>query len=168
MLRFCIDFGTIFHDFGTILASFFNTFSASILVSIFASILDRFWLQNGSQNGPLGHHFRPKSRLLASLLSDRSVLEPTWARFGAESVPRTHFYRFGRVIGRFWDDVRSIFERFSITQVSKSSEYFLRGSSWRQPVPDLAPKALQGRIFTDLGYVLIDIRTISDQFRMDF
>ena len=62
MLRFCIDFGTIFHDFRIILASFSITFSASILVSIFASIWERFWLQNGSQNGPSGRLFRPKRR----------------------------------------------------------------------------------------------------------
>ena len=32
------------------------------------------------------------------------VLEPTWARFGAENVPRTYFDRSGVVFGRFWKD----------------------------------------------------------------
>ncbi len=105
MLRFGIDFGTIFHDFLIILASFFDTFSASILVSIFASIFDRFWLQNGSQNRPLGHHLQQKNRLLASLLSHRSVLEPTLRPTSPKITQKLHFYRF-------WTDFGPIFQEF--------------------------------------------------------
>ncbi len=55
---------------------------------------------------PLGSNIVPWSAIFsqfghpASAL-DRtgSLLEPTWARFGAENVPRTHFHRSGVVVG---------------------------------------------------------------------
>ena len=41
------------------------------------------------------------------------VLEPTWARLGAENGPKMHFYRSGVVLGRFWKDFGPIRGDFS-------------------------------------------------------
>ena len=37
-----------------------------------------------------------------------SILEPTWAQFGAGNAPRTHFHRSGVVFCRSWKDFWSI------------------------------------------------------------
>ena len=48
--------------------------------------------------------FNQKGEKGVVLFPGRCDLEPTWARFGAENGPRTHFSRFGVVFGRFWED----------------------------------------------------------------
>ena len=69
-----------------------------------SAVLDRFSVFQGSQNRPLGLHFRPKSRNFCWNRRTGRVLEPTWARFGAENAPRIHSYRHGYVFGRFGID----------------------------------------------------------------
>ena len=106
MLRFGIDFGSIFDDFWIILASFFITFSASILVSIFALILNRFWLQNGSQNRPLGGHFRQKSRPQNMTLSRAERLGADLAPHDPTTSYKICFFSFldgfWTILGGFW------------------------------------------------------------------
>ena len=75
-----------------------------------SAIFEPFWDFGGSRNRPLGRHFRPKNRVARTT---GRFLERTWARFGAENGPRTHFSRFGTVFGRFWEDFGSFRMDFS-------------------------------------------------------
>ena len=61
---------------------------------------------------PLGSKMAPWSTIFSQQSSKKSLgrrngtlLEPIWARFGAENAPRTQFHRSGVAVGRFWKDV---------------------------------------------------------------
>ena len=81
----------------------------------------RFLMPAGPRNAPLECHVRSKRRLWHALVPSSgdcrrlgSVLEPTWARFGAESVPRMHFHQFGchfgLILEGFWTNLGWIFD----------------------------------------------------------
>ena len=42
-----------------------------------------------------------------------TIVWRTWARFGAENGPTTHFHRFGNVFGRIWKGLGSFWMDFS-------------------------------------------------------
>ena len=76
----------------------------------------RFWTDFGSQLGPemapWSTIFDQKGAKTVTRQMRQSVLEPTWARFGAENGPRTYFSRFGTVFGWCWKDYRWILKDF--------------------------------------------------------
>ena len=66
----------------------------------------RFWSDlrffKGPEIDPWNDTFSQKGSKKWVGRSTGRVLEPTWARFGAENAPRTYFSRFGTVFGWFW------------------------------------------------------------------
>ena len=83
----------------------------------FGTILDPRGVQHRSPGDLFGARPPPPG-------SDRS---PTWARFGAETVRRTHFHRsaivWGRILDKFRWIVKAIFQNFDA--VSTSILYFI-------------------------------------------
>ena len=62
-----------------------------------STILERSAISWRAENGPINPNNISKSHLKSKNFRPGSVLEPTWARFGAENAPRTHFHRYGIV-----------------------------------------------------------------------
>ena len=69
-----------------------------------SAIFVGFWTPAGPKMDPWDTIFNQKSTKRVTRQMTRSVLEPTWARFSAENVQRTYFYRSGTVFGPFWKD----------------------------------------------------------------
>ena len=73
----------------------FHAVWASLLASIFAWIIERILAPNWyPETDPWGHHFRPKGNQNRWPRTPGNVLEPTWARLGADNAPRMHFHRY--------------------------------------------------------------------------
>ena len=76
------------------------------------------------------------------------------------------------VFGTIFDFPRVLKAALETTFSSKKSKMsypaVVGGASWSRPGHDLAPKALQGRIFLDLGPFLVDFGRIFDDCLKDF
>ena len=68
--------------------------------------LTDFGPQLGSKMAPWSAIFDQKGDRFRWHRRTGSLLEPTWAPFGAENGPRTYFSRFGTVFGWFLKDFR--------------------------------------------------------------
>jgi len=77
----------------------------------------RFWNDLGFSRGPKIDLWRiifyEKGEKKEGDPTRGGVLEPTWARLGAENGPKKHFYRSGVVLGRFWKDFGPVWGDFS-------------------------------------------------------
>ena len=62
-----------------------------------STILERSAISWGAENGPINPNNISKSDENLCPFPAGPSLEPTWARFGAENAPRTHFHRSGVV-----------------------------------------------------------------------
>ena len=107
-------------DFSLIFMFFPNLFYTSFFQGPCADLIPkmRFLTDFGS---PLGSTMIPWSTIFDQEGAKcrvprmtRSVLEPTWARFGAENAPRTQFHRSWLVFGSFLKDLGWIWDDFSM------------------------------------------------------
>ena len=88
MLRFCIDFKTIFHDFGSILPSFYLLFALLFSSSISHRFLIDFWLIFDAFLHAQNHVFYCKTnsfghfRFFWKNLKNQQFSHPFWHHFG--------------------------------------------------------------------------------------
>ena len=75
-----------------------------------SAILEPFWdPPGGAKNDPWGDIFGPKGSQNLRPLPAGPLLEPTWARHGAENAPKRPKNRFLSILDGFWTDFWWIF-----------------------------------------------------------
>ena len=74
--------------------------------------LTDFESQLGTQMAPWNAIFGQQGSKKPLGRRTSTLLEPIWARFGAENAQRMHFHRSWNVFGRFWKDFGPIWDGF--------------------------------------------------------